>query len=180
MSSGSVAYSRWVQAPCRHSLNLQRGQHAGAGLGTGPHDPSGGQHDAVRCWLGLGSNDPLRCGLNSAHPTFAMRNLLQFAKSLRGCTMLPCFCIARTFYPADSVPPPFLWLGATVGWVWGTKFVAGLHCLFREAAFGSQLRSRPPDGGRMSSGSVVYSRHRVQAQCRHSLICGGASMPVLG
>ena len=64
MSSGSVAYSRWVQAPCRHSLNLQRGQHAGAGLGTGPHDPSGGQHDAVRCWLGLGSNDPLRCGLN--------------------------------------------------------------------------------------------------------------------
>ena len=71
MSSGSVAYSRWVQAPCRHSLNLQRGQHAGAGLGTGPHDPSGGQHDAVRCWLGLGSNDPLRCGLNSAHPTFA-------------------------------------------------------------------------------------------------------------
>ena len=24
MSSGSVAYSRWVQAPCRHSLNLQR------------------------------------------------------------------------------------------------------------------------------------------------------------
>ena len=24
-----------------------------------------------------------------------MRNLLQFAKSLRGCTMLPCFCIAR-------------------------------------------------------------------------------------
>ena len=73
MSSGSVVYSRWVQAPCRHSLNLQRGQHAGAGLGTGPHDPSGGQHDAVRCWLGLGSNDPLRCGLNSAHPTFAHR-----------------------------------------------------------------------------------------------------------
>ena len=71
MSSGSVAYSRWVQAPCRHSLNLQRGQHAGAGLGTGPHDSSGGQHDAVRCWLGLGSNDPMRCGLNSAHPTFA-------------------------------------------------------------------------------------------------------------
>ena len=74
MSSGSVAYSRWVQAPCRHSLNLQRGQHAGAGLGTGPQELSGGQHDAVRCWLGLGSNDPLRCGLNSAHPTPMLRN----------------------------------------------------------------------------------------------------------
>ena len=112
---------------------LQRGQHAAAGLGTGPHDPSGGQHDAVRCWLGFSSNDPLRCGLNSAHPTFAMRNLLQFAKSLRGCTMLPCFCIARTFYPADSMPPAFLWPGATVGWVGAPKFFAGFH--FREAAF---------------------------------------------
>ena len=30
---------------------LQRGQHAGAGLGTGPHDPSRGQHDTVRCWF---------------------------------------------------------------------------------------------------------------------------------
>ena len=84
MSSGSVAYSRWVQAQCRHSLNLQRGQHAGAGLGTGPNDPAGGEHDAVRCWLGLGSNDPLRCGLNSAHPTLAMRNLLKFAKIPQG------------------------------------------------------------------------------------------------
>ena len=40
-------------------------------------------------------------------------------------------------------------------------FVSGrLHC--------SQMRSRLPDGGRMSSGSVVYSRW-VQALCRHSL-----------
>ena len=37
--------------------------------------------------------------------------------------MLPCFCIARTFYPADSVPPAFLWPGATVGWVGAPKFV---------------------------------------------------------
>ena len=70
MSSGSVAYSRWVQAQCRHSLDLQRGHHVSAGLGIGPHDPSGGQHDAVRCWLGLGSNAPLRCGSSSAHPPF--------------------------------------------------------------------------------------------------------------
>ena len=53
---------------------LQRGQHAGAGLGTGPHDPSGGQHHAVRCWLGLGSDDPPRRGLNSAHLTFALES----------------------------------------------------------------------------------------------------------
>ncbi len=132
MSSGSVVYSRWVQARCRHSLNS---------FAEGP---------ACRCWvrnwvpdstmpfvaLGPRSNDPLRCGLNSAHPTFAMRNLLQFAKSLRGCTMLPCFCIARTFYPADSVPPAFLWPGATVGWVGAPKFFAGFR--FREAAFAAR------------------------------------------
>ena len=133
MSSGSVVYSRWVQAQCRHSLNLQRDQHASAGLGIGPHDPSGGQHDAVRCWLGPRSSDPLRCGLNSAHPTFAMRSLLHLAKSLRGCTMLPCFCIARKFYPADSVPPAFLWPGATVGWVGTPKSYACFY--FGEAAF---------------------------------------------
>ena len=95
-----------------------------------------GDNDAVRCWVGLGSNDPLRCGLNSAHPTFAMRNLLQFANALRGCTMLPCFCIARTFYPADSVPPAFLWPGATVGWVGAPKFFAGFR--FREAALAAR------------------------------------------
>ena len=170
MSSGSVAYSRWVQAPCRHSLNLQRGQHAGAGLGTGPHDPSGGQHDAVRCWLGLGSNDPLRCGLNSAHPTFAMRNLLQFAKSLRGCTMLPCFCIARLTHvlPCRFRAASFL-VAWCHGWVgWGTKIFCRSSLPFQGGCIRSQMRSRLPDGGRMSSGSVAYSRW-VQAQCRHSL-----------
>ena len=40
---------------------------------------------------------------------------------------------------------------------------------FQGGCIRSQLHSRPPDGGRMSSGSVVYSHHRVQAQCRHSL-----------
>ena len=149
---------------------LQRGQHAGAGLGTGPHDPSGGQHDAVRCWLGLGSNDPLRCGLNSAHPTFAMRNLLQFAKSLRGCTMLPCFCIARLTHvlPCRFRAASFL-VAWCHGWVgWGTKFVCRSSLPFQGGCIRSQLRSRLPYGGRMSSGSVAYSRW-VQAPCRHSL-----------
>ena len=46
--------------------------------------PSGGQHDAARCWLGPGSNDPLGCGSSSAHTTFAMLNLLLFAKIPQG------------------------------------------------------------------------------------------------
>ena len=132
--------------------------------------PPGGQHDAVRCWLGLGSSDPLRCGLNSAHPTFAMRNLLQFAKSLRGCTMLPCFCIARLTH---VLPCRFRAASLLVawchGWVgWGTKICCRSSLPFQGGCIRSQLRSRLPDGGRMSSGSVVYSRW-VQARCRHSL-----------
>ena len=138
MSSGSaVLYNRWAQAPCRHSPTLlQRGQHAGAGLGTGPHDPSGGQHDAVRCWLGPGSNDPLRCGLNSAHPTFAMRNLLQFAKIPQGMhdAALLLQLGEPTFYPANCVPPPILW--RCHGWVgWGTKIFCRLSSPVGEAAF---------------------------------------------
>ena len=127
MSSGSVAYSRWVQAPCRHSLNLQRGQHAGAGLGTEPHDPSGGQHDAVRCWLGPGSNDLLRCGSSSVHTTFAMRNLLLLAKNPSGdarCCLASAKLGKHTFYPAYNAPPPLLWLSATVGWVGALFFFA--------------------------------------------------------
>ena len=46
--------------------------------------PSGGQHDAVRCWLGPHSNDPLRCGSSSVHTTFAMRNSLLLAKNPSG------------------------------------------------------------------------------------------------
>ena len=72
---------------------------------------------------GPASNDPLRCGLNSAHPTFAMRNLLQFANSLRECTMLPCFCIA---WHSHVLPCRFRAASLRVawchGWVgWGTK-----------------------------------------------------------
>ena len=147
---------------------MQRGQHAGAGLGTGPNDPSEGQHDAVRCWLGPGSNDRLRCGLNSAHPTFAMRNLLQFANSLRGCTMLPCFCTARQSHvlPCKLGAASLSWFRATVGWVGHENFLQALFCR-RGGCICGQLRSRPPDGGRMGPGSVAYS-HWVQAPCRHS------------
>ena len=56
----------------------------------------------------------------------------QIPQGMHDAAMLPCFCIARTFYPADSVPPAFLWPGATVGWVGAPKFFAGFR--FREAA----------------------------------------------
>ena len=163
MSSGSVAYSRWVQAQCRHSLNLQRGQHACAGLGIGPHDPSGGQHDAVRCWLGLGSNDPLRCGLNSSPSNItAMRNLPQFAEIPQGmhggALLLPC--------SASHVLP---WtLGATsllvavprLGGLGHQNFCPGFSC--RQGGCAHSLRcSRRPAmlaGRRMSSGSRITFR----------------------
>ena len=146
---------------------MQRGQHAGAGLGTGPNDPSEGQRDAVRCWLGPGSNDPLRCGLNSAHPTFVpcttrcnspnpsgdARCCLASASLARSTLQIPCRL------PSCGLVPR---LGG-----WGTKIFCRFS--FQGGCIRSQLRSRPPDGGRMSSGSVVYSHHRVQAQCRHSL-----------
>ena len=124
----------------------------------------------VAGYIGLGSNDPLRCGLNSAHPTFAMRNLLQFAKSLRGCTMLPCFCIARLTH---VLPCRFRAASLLVawchGWVgWGTKFFCRSSLPFQGGCIRSQLRSRLPDGGRMSSGSAVVYNHWAQAPCRHS------------
>ena len=122
------------------------------------------------CWLGPCPNDPLRCGLSSAHPTFAMRNLLQFAKSLRGCTMLPCFCIARLTHvlPCRFRAASFL-VAWCHGWVgWGTKIFCRSSLPFQGGCIRSQMRSRLPDGGRMSSGSVAYSRW-VQAPCRHSL-----------
>ena len=53
------------------------------------------------------------------------------------------------------------------GWVgWGAKIFCRFS--FQGGCICSQMRSRLPDGGRMSSGSVVYSRW-VQARCRHSL-----------
>ena len=47
---------------------------------------------------------------------------------------------------------------------------ANIFCRFsfQGGCICSQMCSRLPDGGRMSSGSVVYSRW-VQARCRHSL-----------
>ena len=98
--------------------------------------PSGGQHDAVRCWLGLGSNDPLRCGSSSVHTTFAMRNLLLLAKIPQrmhdAALRLQSSAISRFTLQTMLCRLP-LWLGATVGWVGAPKFFAGLH--FREAAF---------------------------------------------
>ena len=159
---------------------MQRGQHAGAGLGTEPHDPSGGQHDAVRCWLGLGSNDPLRCGSSSAHTTFAMRNLLLLAKNPSGdarCCLASALLGKPTLYLANFVPPPFLW--RCHGWVgWGTKRFPGFFCR-QGGCTRSQRCSRHLLGRRMSSGSRVRNPW-VQTQCRHSLItCRGGSMPVL-
>ena len=88
-------------------------------VGIGPHDLYGGEHDAVRCWLGLGSNDPLRCGSSSAHPTLAMHNLLQFANSLRGCTMLLLHSLAT---PHSTLQTPCRPVALCNGWVgWGTK-----------------------------------------------------------
>ena len=90
--------------------------------------PSGGQHDAVRCWLGLGSNDPLRCGLNSAHPTLALRNSLQFAKIPQGmhdaALLLRCSANARSTLQNASLLPS-CGFGATVGWVGAPTFFAG-------------------------------------------------------
>ena len=99
--------------------------------------PSGGQHDAVRCWLGLGSNDPLRCGSSSVHTTFAMRNLLLLAKYPSGdarCCLASALLGKRTFYPAKCVPHPFLWLRCH-GWVgWGTNIFCRLSSPVGEAA----------------------------------------------
>ena len=41
------------------------------GWELGPMTPVllGGRHDASHCSLGLGYDDPMRCGLNSMHPT---------------------------------------------------------------------------------------------------------------
>ena len=161
---------------------LQRGQHAAAGLGTGPHDPSVGQHDAVRCWLGLGSNDPLRCGLNSAHPTLAMRNLLKFAKIPQGMHYAALLLHSSASPRSTLQTPcrlPSCGLVPRLGGL-GHQIFCRSSLPFQGGCIRSQLRSRLPDGGRMSSGSVVCSRW-VQAPCRHSLIfCRGASMPVLG
>ena len=81
--------------------------------------------------------DPMTpCGLDSAHPTLALRNLLQFANSLRDRSMLPCFCIARQTHvlPGKMRPSPFLW--RCHGWVgWGTKIFCRLFSPVGEAAF---------------------------------------------
>ena len=73
------------------------------------------------CWLGPCPHDPLRCGLNSSTSyTDALRNSPQFANSLRGCTVLLCYCIARHSHvlPLESrCRLPSCGLGATVGWV---------------------------------------------------------------
>ena len=111
---------------------------------------------------------PLRCGSSSAHPTFALRSLLRFANSLRGCTMLACFCIA---WQSHILPCRFRAASLLVawchGWVgWGTNIFC--RSFIQGGCIRSPLRSRLPDGGRMSSGSVAYS-HWVQALCRHSL-----------
>ena len=85
-----------------------------------------GQRDDGRCWLGPGSNDPRsRCGLNSAHPTFASRNSLQFANSLRERKMLPCFCTARQSHvlPCKLGAASLSWFRATVGWVGHENFL---------------------------------------------------------
>ena len=92
--------------------------------------PSGGQHDAVRCWLGPHSNAPLRCGSSSVHTTFAMRNLLLLAKNPSGdarCCLASAKFGKHTFYPAYNAPPPLLWPGATVGRVGALNFLQVIH-----------------------------------------------------
>ena len=168
MSSGSVAYQPLASGTVSTLPEFAEGPACrcwARDLAPGPR-----RGTARLCWLGPGPNDPLRCGLNSAHPTFAMRSLLQFAKSLRGCTMLPCFCIARLTHvlPCRFRAASFL-VAWCHGWVgWGTKIFCRSSLPFQGGCIRSQMHSRLPDGGRMSSGSVAYSRW-VQAQCRHSL-----------
>ena len=117
MDPGSRVHSPWVQAQYRQSLiQPQRGAACQCWLGTWPHDPCLGT--AGCCWLGPCSTDPLRCGLNSSSTNVtALRNLSQFAKSLRGarCCLASALLGNLTFCPGSCVPPLFSWLGATVG-----------------------------------------------------------------
>ena len=100
--------------------------------------PSGGQHDAVRCWLGLGSNDPLRCGSSSVHTTFAMRNLLLLAKIPSGdarCCLASAMFGKHTFYPAYDAPPPYC------GFV--PRLVGLGHSNFLQVIHSGRLHSQP-------------------------------------
>ena len=81
------------------------------------------------CWLGPCPHDPLRCGLNSSPShTDAMCNLPQFANSLRGCTVLPCYCFAWHSHvlPWKLGATSLLVVCATVGWVGALYFFPGL------------------------------------------------------
>ena len=156
---------------------MQRGQHAGSGLGTVSR--------TARCrslLVRASSQWPPSCGLNSAHPTLALRNLLQFANSLRERSMLPCFCIARQtqVLPCKMRPSSLLVAVPRLGGL-GHQNLLQAFFACRGGCICSQLRLRLPDGGRMSSGSAVVDNHWAQAPCRHSpTLCRGASMPLLG
>ena len=101
------------------------------------------------CWLGPFPHDPLRCGLNSSPShTDAMCSLPQFANSLRGCTVLPCYCIAWLSHvlPWKLGATSLLVVCATVGWVGALYFFQVCHFLevYRRDAASRSLRcSRP-------------------------------------
>ena len=142
-------------------------------LGTWPHDPCLGA--ARCCWLVPCSNDPLRCGLNSSSTNVtALRNLPQFAKFPQGCTVMPCFCIARQSHVLSwKLCATSLLVAWCHGWVgWGASIFFQAFLAIRDAAFaasGAPGDQKIPEGRRMDPGSRVDSPW-VQAQCRQSLI----------
>ena len=94
--------------------------------------------------------------------------------------MLPCFCTARqTHVLPCRLGAASLLVAWCHGWVgWGTKIFCRSSLPFQGGCIRSQLRSRLPDGGRMSSGSVVPGSGTVSTL--PEFICRGANMPVLG